>query len=152
MVRLTVDGAEVFDRAGNPVEKKEMIVDWDVSSAEKGGYAHFMIKEIMEQPQALSATISPRIDASGGIVLDGISLTEEELRRFNRLYIVACGSAYHAGVVGKYVLEKLARIPVEVDLASEFRYRDPIVDERTLVVIISQSGETADDASLEYQA
>ena len=98
----------------------------------------------MEQPQALSATISPRIDASGGIVLDGISLTEEELRRFNRLYIVACGSAYHAGVVGKYVLEKLARIPVEVDLASEFRYRDPIVDERTLVVIISQSGETAD--------
>ena len=144
VVRLTVDGAEVFDRAGNPVEKKEMIVDWDVSSAEKGGYAHFMIKEIMEQPQALSATISPRIDASGGIVLDGISLTEEELRRFNRLYIVACGSAYHAGVVGKYVLEKLARIPVEVDLASEFRYRDPIVDERTLVVIISQSGETAD--------
>ena len=93
---------------------------------------------------ALSATISPRIDASGGIVLDGISLTGKQLRQINRLYIVACGSAYHAGVVGKYVLEKLTRIPVEVDLASEFRYRDPIVDKKTLVIIISQSGETAD--------
>lgn len=144
MVRLTRDGVEVFDGNGNPVEKTEMVVNWDVTSAEKGGYAHFMIKEIMEQPQALSATISPRIDANGGIVLDGISLTQKQLRGIHRLFIVACGSAYHAGVVGKYVLEKLTRIPVEVDLASEFRYRDPIVDEKTLVIIISQSGETAD--------
>ena len=144
VVRLTKEKAEVFDRAGNLLDKKELLVDWDVSSAEKGGYDHFMIKEIMEQPQALSATISPRIDSNGGIILDGITLTGKELKRLNRLYIVACGSAYHAGVVGKYVLEKLTRIPVEVDLASEFRYRDPIVDEKTLVIIISQSGETTD--------
>ena len=98
----------------------------------------------MEQPQALSATISPRISPEGRIVLDGISLTAAQLKKVSRIYIVACGSAYHAGVVGKYVLEKLTRIPVEVDLASEFRYRDPIVDSRTLVLIISQSGETAD--------
>ncbi len=98
----------------------------------------------MEQPQALSATISPRISPEGRIVLDGISLTAAQLKKVSRIYIVACGSAYHAGVVGKYVLEKLTRSPVEVDLASEFRYRDPIVDSRTLVLIISQSGETAD--------
>ena len=134
----------VFDGAGRPVQKVEMQVTWDVSSAEKGGYPHFMIKEIMEQPQALSATISPRISPEGRIVLDGISLTAAQLKKVSRIYIVACGSAYHAGVVGKYVLEKLTRIPVEVDLASEFRYRDPIVDSRTLVLIISQSGETAD--------
>ena len=141
---LRRDGVTVFDGAGHPVQKVEMQVTWDVSSAEKGGYPHFMIKEIMEQPQALSATISPRISADGRIVLDGISLTAARLRKVSRIYIVACGSAYHAGVVGKYVLEKLTRIPVEVDLASEFRYRDPIVDSKTLVLIISQSGETAD--------
>ena len=141
---LRRDGVTVFDGAGRPVQKVEMQVTWDVSSAEKGGYPHFMIKEIMEQPQALSATISPRISPEGRIVLDGISLTAAQLKKVSRIYIVACGSAYHAGVVGKYVLEKLTRIPVEVDLASEFRYRDPIVDSRTLVLIISQSGETAD--------
>lgn len=144
IIRLTRDRAEVFDQAGHPVEKKERTVEWDVTSAEKGGYDHFMIKEIMEQPQALSATISPRIDGDGGIVLDGIHLTAAQLKKINRIFIVACGSAYHAGVVGKYVVEKLTRIPVEVDLASEFRYRDPIVDERSLVIIVSQSGETAD--------
>ena len=144
IARLTRGNVEIFDQAGNPVEKQPITVDWDVSSAEKGGYAHFMIKEIMGQPQALAATISPRIDADGGIVLDGIHLTAAQLRKINRLFIVACGSAYHAGVVGKYVIEKLARLPVEVDLASEFRYRDPIVDEKSLVIIISQSGETAD--------
>lgn len=141
---LTRRDVTVYDAAGHRLDKEVQVVNWDVSSAEKGGYAHFMIKEINEQPQALSATISPRIGADGGIVLDGITLTEEQLRNLNRLYIVACGSAYHAGVVGKYVLEKLVRIPVEVDLASEFRYRDPIVDDKTLVIIISQSGETAD--------
>ena len=144
IARLTRGNVEIFDQAGNPVEKQPITVDWDVSSAEKGGSAHFMIKEIMEQPQALSATISPRIDADGGIVLDGIRLTAEDLEKIDRIFIVACGSAYHAGVVGKYVIEKLARLPVEVDLASEFRYRDPIVDEKSLVIIISQSGETAD--------
>lgn len=143
-VRLTRDKAEIFDSAGFPVDKMETIISWDVSSAEKGGYAHFMIKEIMEQPQALSATISPRIDAEGNIVLDGIHFTEEEIKKFNRIYMIACGSAYHACIVGKYVLEKLSRIPVEADLASEFRYRDPLVDENSLVIIVSQSGETAD--------
>lgn len=144
IVRLRKDKVDVFDKNGNPVEKKEELVNWDVSSAERGGYAHFMIKEIMEQPHALSATISPRIDANGGIVLDGIHLSAKELRSFHKIFIVACGSAYHAGVVGKYVMEKLARIPVEVDVASEFRYRDPLVDAHSLVIIISQSGETAD--------
>ena len=144
IVRLKRDSAEVFDLSGFPLNKKEILVDWDVTSAERGGYDHFMIKEIMEQPQALSATISPRIDANGGIVLDGINLTAKQLREFHRIYIVACGSAYHTSVVGKYVIEKLTRIPVEVDVASEFRYRDPLVDKNTLVIIISQSGETAD--------
>lgn len=144
MARLTKSFVQVYDAQGAPIDKPEIVVDWDVASAEKGGYDHFMIKEIMEQPTALHATISPRIDESGGIVLDGIQLTADQLRQINRIFIVACGSAYHAGVVGKYVLEKLTRIPVEADLASEFRYRDPIVDDRSLVIIISQSGETAD--------
>lgn len=144
IVRLKGDSVEIFDQAGNPVDKKEKIINWDVTSAERGGYPHFMIKEIMEQPQALAATISPRIGADGGIVLDGISLTAKQLRSIHKIFIVACGSAYHAGVVGKYVIEKLTRIPVEADLASEFRYRDPLVDEHTLVIIVSQSGETAD--------
>ncbi len=144
VVRLTSGGVQVFDAAGRPVDKQEMVVDWDVASAEKGGHAHFMIKEILEQPQALSATVSPRVGTDGGIVLDGIQLTAAQLRRIRRIAIIACGSAYHAGMVGKYVLEKLTRIPVEVDLASEFRYRDPIVDAHTLAIVISQSGETAD--------
>ena len=144
VVCLTRDGARVLDEGGRPVEKKEMLVDWDVTSAEKGGHAHFMIKEILEQPAALAATVSPRVGADGGIVLDGIRLTAAQLRKIRRIAILACGSAYHAGVVGKYVLEKLTRIPVDVDVASEFRYRDPIVDANTLAIVISQSGETAD--------
>jgi len=144
MVRLTKDSVAVFNSDGNPVDRPEMVVDWDVASAEKGGYDHFMLKEIMEQPQALAATINPRISADGGIALDGISLTTKQLKAFNRIYIVACGSAYHAGLVGKIVIEKMTRVPVEVDLASEFRYRSPIVDNKSLVIIISQSGETAD--------
>lgn len=144
VIRLRRDSVEVFDRSGHPIEKKEMVVSWDVSSAERGGYDHFMIKEIMEQPQALSATISPRIDGDGHIVLDGIHLTAKQVKDIHKIVILACGSAYHAGVVGKYIIEKLARIPVECDLASEFRYRDPLVDSHTLAIIISQSGETAD--------
>lgn len=144
MVLLTTDNVTIFDKDGKEVVREPFTVDWDVASAEKGGYDHFMIKEIMEQPTALDATISPRINDQGEIVLDGIHLTAEQIGQFNRIFIVACGSAYHVGVVGKYVFENLTRVPVEVDVASEFRYRDPIVDEHALVIIISQSGETAD--------
>ena len=119
-------------------------VDWDVDAAEKGGYEHFMIKEIKEQPDALRKTISPRITADGHIKLDDLDLTDEQIRSFNKVYIIGCGSAYHVGMIGKYVIEQMTRIPVECDIASEFRYRYPIVDEKTLTVIISQSGETAD--------
>ncbi len=118
-------------------------VSWDVSAAEKGGYPHFMLKEIHEQPKALEATISPRIK-DGKIVPDKFTLTKQQAEKLNKICIVACGSAYHASVIGKYFIEKLCRIPVETDLASEFRYRSPIVDKNTLTVIISQSGETAD--------
>ena len=144
VVRLTEDSIQVWDAAGQPVERSERIVDWDVAAAEKGGYAHFMLKEIMEQPKALAATISPRLDENGQIKLDGVHFTPEQLADIHRIVIIACGSAYHAGVVGKYFLEKLVRIPVEVDVASEFRYRDPLVDSHTLAIVISQSGETAD--------
>lgn len=126
-----------------PVQKELCHVDWDVSAAEKGGYEHFMAKEIMEQPKVLRDTISPRLH-NGRVVLDSVSLTREDLEKLRSIYIVACGSAYHVGVIAKYVLEKGVRIPVEVDIASEFRYMDPMVDEGTLVLVISQSGETAD--------
>lgn len=138
------DHVSVYDEQGHRIKKELKTITWSVASAEKGGYEHFMMKEIMEQPQAISATVSPRIGNDGRIILDGISLTREELRAFARIFILACGSAYHVGVVGKYVIEQAARIPVEVDIASEFRYRMPLVDARSLVLIISQSGETAD--------
>ncbi len=144
MACLTTNGIQVWDAAGQPTEKPVRVVDWDVAAAEKGGYDHFMLKEIMEQPRALAATISPRVDTDGNILLDGVHFTVEQLQDIHRIAIIACGSAYHAGVVGKYFLEKLVGIPVEVDVASEFRYRDPLVDEHTLAIIISQSGETAD--------
>ena len=140
---VTPDSIDVFDDELIPVDKKYNIVDWDVSAAEKGGYAHFMFKEIMEQPEAIRKTISPRI-REGRIVLDDITLTADYVRDISRIYMVACGSAYHAGIVGKYVWERLLRRPVEVVLASEFRYSEPLVDERTLVITISQSGETLD--------
>lgn len=142
--RLTRNAVELRNGAGEPIDKPIVTVDWDVAAAEKGGYAHFMLKEIFEQPQALAATISPRIGADGAVVLDGVHFTDEQLAAMHRIVILACGSAYHAGMVGKYALEKLVRVPVEVDLASEFRYRDPLVDAHTLVIVISQSGETAD--------
>lgn len=138
------DSVEFFDKDGNKIEKEITRITWNVDAAEKGGHEHFMIKEILEQPRAIKATISPRITDDGNINLDGISLTKEEILQFNRIFILACGSAYHVGVVGKYVIEELARIPVEVDVASEFRYRYPLVDDKSLVIIISQSGETAD--------
>ncbi|WP_101696618.1 glutamine--fructose-6-phosphate transaminase (isomerizing) [Clostridium minihomine] len=143
VVELTRQGVKIFNMEKEPIEKELVHVDWDLSVAEKGGYEHFMFKEIMEQPKALRDTISPRIK-DGRIVLDDVTLTAEQLKQFNRISIVACGSAYHVGVVAKYVIEKLTRIPVEVDVASEFRYRQPILDSNSLVIVISQSGETAD--------
>lgn len=143
IVELSRQGVRVFNLDKELVPKEPVHIDWDVSAAEKCGYEHFMFKEIMEQPKALRDTISPRI-RNGRIVLDKITLTEQQLRQYRRIVIVACGSAYHVGMIGKYVLEKLTRIPVEVDVASEFRYRQPIIDDKVLVLIISQSGETAD--------
>ena len=143
IVVLTRDEVKVYNTDKERVAKTVFHVNWDISAAEKGGYEHFMIKEIMEQPKVLRDTISPRI-RNGRIVLDDIKLTREQLDKIDKIFIVACGSAYHVGMVGKYVMEKAVRRPVEVVLASEFRYCDPIVDANTLVVIISQSGETAD--------
>ena len=143
MVIFTDHDVHFFDAAGDPVEKKAEHITWDTSAAEKGGYAHFMLKEIHEQPKAVRDTISPRLK-EGDVVLDGITLTEEYLRSLNRIYIVACGSAYYVGMQGKYIIEKLCQVPVEPVLASEFRYADPVLGRNTLVVIISQSGETAD--------
>ena len=142
---LTRQGVQVTDRAGNPVSKPVYEVKWDAVAAEKGGFPHFMLKEIVEQPKALRDTMTGRIAPDNSRVqLPEIQLTPEKVRDLRKVSIVACGTAYHAGVVGKYLIEKLARIPVEVDIASEFRYRDPLLDESTLVVVISQSGETAD--------
>ena len=143
IVRLTRSGVAVFNTDRDEIHKEPVHIDWDVSAAEKGGYEHFMFKEIMEQPKAIRDTISPRI-RDRKIVLDDITLTRKQVESFRRISIVACGSAYHVGVVAKYALEQLTRIPVEVDVASEFRYRHPIIDDKVLVLIISQSGETAD--------
>lgn len=140
---LTRDAVEFFNPDAEPVEKTIEHIEWDIEAAEKGGYEHFMMKEICEQPKAVRDTIAPRI-RSGRVVLDDITLTAEQLKSFTKICIVACGTAYHVGVVAKYAFEELLRIPVEVDVASEFRYRKPIIDERTLMIIISQSGETAD--------
>ncbi len=140
---LTADSVDVFDDEMLPLEKQHSTVDWDVSAAEKGGYAHFMFKEIMEQPEAIRKTVSPRI-REGRVVLDEVSMTAEYVRDISRIFIIACGSSYHVGMVSKYNWERLLRRPVQVDLASEFRYSDPLVDEHSLVVVISQSGETLD--------
>ena len=140
---VSAGGIEVFDAMGRAVEKERRTVDWDVSDAEKGGYAHFMFKEIMEQPEAIRRTVSPRLK-DGRVCFEDLKLTAEEIRAFRRIFIVACGSSYHVGVIGKYNLERLLRLPVEVALASEFRYADPLVDESSLVIVISQSGETLD--------
>ncbi len=140
---LTREGILLYNAMQQPIEKAHHHIEWEVSAAEKGGYPHFMLKEIMEQPDALRHAITPRLRGSE-IVFDDLKLTPEKIRDFNRIFIVACGSSYHVGMVGKYNLEHLLRRSVEVALASEFRYSDPIVDERTLVIIISQSGETLD--------
>ena len=143
IVVLKRDGVTVLDMDKNEIKKDIYNVTWDISSAEKGGYDYFMLKEIMEQPKAIKDTIHPRI-ADGEIKLDDVKYTDDDIKNIGRIHIIACGSAYHAGIVGKYVIEDLARIPVEVDLASEFRYRNPILNKNDVCLIISQSGETAD--------
>ncbi len=141
---VTKDDIKIFDENGNRVQRDVFHVTWDADAAEKGGYEHFMLKEIHEQPKGLADTLSKRLREGNEINLDGISMTKDDIEGFNKVYIVACGTAYHAGLVGKAAIEKMARIPVEVDVASEFRYRDPFVDESTLFIAISQSGETLD--------
>ena len=140
---ITAGKVEIYDSDRTLLEKEKHAIEWDVTAAEKGGYAHFMLKEIMEQPEAVRKTISPRI-ADGKIVLEELKGTGDFIRNVSRIYIVACGSAYHVGMVGKYTLEKLLHIPVEACLASEFRYSEPLLGESTLVIVISQSGETLD--------
>lgn len=142
---LTSDEVKVFNRSGEEISKPVYHVDWDAAQAEKNGFPHFMLKEIHEQPRALRKTLKSYLAKDGARgVLKGLALDESWLREINKIFITACGTAYHAGIVGKYVIERLARVPVEVDIASEFRYRQPLIDRRSLVVVISQSGETAD--------
>ncbi len=148
---VRADGIQVYNALGQPVEKEHSFIDWDVSAAEKGGYAHFMFKEIMEQPEAVRKTVSPRL-RDRRVVFDELKLSPEEICSLQRIVIVACGSSYHVGMVGKYNLERLLRRPVEAMLASEFRYCDPLVDEKTLVIVISQSGETLDTMAALRQA
>ena len=145
MAVLTKDSINITNRQGEPVTKKVFEVNWNAEAAEKGGYEHFMLKEIHEQPKAVRDTMSQRVAKDGkSIVMDELKWDAEYLNSFNKIYIVACGTAYHAGLVGKFYIEKLARTVVEVDVASEFRYREPIVDENTLFIAVSQSGETSD--------
>lgn len=140
---LKSNGLKFFSVDQEELNKEAVTIDWDADAAEKAGYEHFMLKEMYEQPKTISDTISPRIQ-NNDIIIEELKMTDEELKGIRKIHIVACGSAYHAGVTGKYVLEDLARIPVEVDVASEFRYRNPILEEGSMVIVISQSGETAD--------
>ena len=144
MVVETPDSLRIYSPDGKEINKKPLKITWNQEDAERGGYPHFMLKEIHEQPKAIKETLARRIGRNGKIKLDGIHLTLKDLQKFNKICIVACGTAYHAGLVGKYIIEQMARIPVETDVASEFRYRDPFVDEKTLFIAISQSGETLD--------
>lgn len=143
IVRMTGESMEFFNVDEEPIAKESVRIEWDVNAAEKGGYEHFMLKEMYEQPKAVIDTFSPRIKGNQ-IVIEELGMTDEEIRNIRKIMVIACGSASHVGHTSKYVFEGLARIPVEVDMASEFRYRDPILDENTLVIVISQSGETAD--------
>ena len=143
-VVLTSDNVTIYNDQQQVVTRDVFHVTWDADAAEKGGYEHFMMKEIHEQPTGLYETLMRRLNDDNTIKLDGITMTKEDIESFNKVYIVACGTAYHAGLVGKAAIEKMAKIPVEVDIASEFRYRDPFVDDKTLFIAISQSGETLD--------
>ncbi|MET8967755.1 glutamine--fructose-6-phosphate transaminase (isomerizing) [Streptomyces hydrogenans] len=144
VVELSRDGVTVTDFDGAPAEVRAFHVDWDASAAEKGGYDHFMLKEIAEQPKAVADTLLGRIDAEGRLTLDEVRIPDAVLREADKVVIIACGTAFHAGLIAKYAIEHWTRIPCEVELASEFRYRDPILGQRTLVIAISQSGETMD--------
>ncbi|WP_433300699.1 glutamine--fructose-6-phosphate transaminase (isomerizing) [Actinoplanes sp. CA-030573] len=144
VVLITPDGIEITGFDGTPATGREFHIDWDSSAAEKGGYDYFMLKEIAEQPRAIADTLLGRLSDRGEIVLDEVRLTDQDLRDVDKVFIVACGTSYHAGMVAKYAIEHWTRIPCEVELASEFRYRDPILDRSTLVVAISQSGESMD--------
>ena len=143
VAELTPDSFRVYDCTGREVHKTVSRITWDIEAAEKGGYEHFMLKEIMEQPRAVKAALAPRIK-NGEIVLDDFAMSAEELRDIRKIVITACGSAYYAGCSGKYAIEALCRIPVQVELASELRYSDPLIDSHTLLIVLSQSGETAD--------
>ena len=143
-VVLTKDSIVIYDEDGNEVDREVYVVDWKADAADKADYDHYMLKEIHEQPAVISETLMSRLNPDDSIRLDDISLTKEDIDNFNKIYIVACGTAYHAGLVGKMVIEKMAKIPVEVDVASEFRYRDTFIDDKTLFIAISQSGETLD--------
>ena len=144
VVVITPDTITITDFFGAPAEGRTFHIDWDATAAEKGGYDYFMLKEIAEQPRAVADTLRGRVGASGELVLDEMRLSEQDLRDIDKVYVVACGTAYHAGLVAKYAIEHWTRIPCEVELASEFRYRDPVLDRSTLVIAISQSGETMD--------
>lgn len=144
MARITQESIDIYDRYGLPVEREVFHVQWDLQAAERGGYPHFMLKEIHEEPKALRETLSPRLDGEGKLSLEELGLDAETVENCARIVIVACGTASYAGMVGKYVFEKMLNIPVEVDIASEYRYRDPVVNHNDLFLIISQSGETAD--------
>ncbi|NOV01768.1 glutamine--fructose-6-phosphate transaminase (isomerizing) [Paenibacillus planticolens] len=145
MALLTRDGVELMTLEGNFISREMFHVDWDIVTAEKAGFDHFMLKEIYDQPKAYRDTMGSRISPDGRhVTLNELSITAEAIRNISRVHIVACGTAYHAGMVGKYVIEKMARIPVETDVASEYRYRSPIITKDTLVIVVSQSGETAD--------
>ena len=143
-VHLTPEKVTIYSPDKKEVKRDKFTVDWDVESASKGGYDHFMLKEIHEQPTAIKDTLLRRLDENGKIKLDDIKLTKEDLEKISKVYIVACGTAYNAGLVGRYAIEKFAQIPVEPDIASEFRYREPFIDKNTLLIVISQSGETLD--------
>jgi glucosamine--fructose-6-phosphate aminotransferase (isomerizing) len=145
MALLTRDGVELMTIEGNFIAREMFHVDWDIQTAEKAGFDHFMMKEIHDQPKAYRDTMGSRLDPSGSrVVLNEVKMTVDELRSIRNVHIIACGTAYHAGLIGKTVIEKLARIPVETDVASEYRYRSPIITKNTLVIVVSQSGETAD--------
>ncbi len=143
VAKLTCDDVTFYDADGEQIEKEPVEIKWDAEAAEKGGYEHFMLKEIYEEPKAVRETLMPRIK-DDRIEIEELKLTDEEIRKIPKIHIVACGSAYHTGVTAKYVFEGMGRIPVDVDIASEFRYRDPLLSEEDLVIVISQSGETAD--------
>jgi glucosamine--fructose-6-phosphate aminotransferase (isomerizing) len=143
-VLLTKDSVTIYDELRQEVKRDIFKVTWDVAAAEKEGYEHFTLKEIHEQPKGVKDTLFRRLDEKDNIDLDGIKLTKEDLDNINRIYIVACGTAYHAGLIGKFAIEKFAKIPVQIDIASEFRYRDPFIDDKTLFIAVSQSGETLD--------